>query len=98
MKLTLKQINVLLHIADYHRRHGFMPSVVDLARNLYVTRNAALCHLVALEKHGAIRTEPGKARSITITEQGRKVLGLGSDKPQAPVMLALPVRDSITNF
>jgi repressor LexA len=58
---------VLDALTEYHREHGFMPTVRELADRLGMTSaNGAKSHLDLLEKKGYVRRDPKKARAICI--------------------------------
>ena len=64
VKLTQKQANVLGYIKTHIDYKGYAPNTVELAKYLKVYPNAALGHLQALRKKGAITWSEGKQRSV----------------------------------
>lgn len=55
-------------ICDYIREVGYSPSLKEIAENCYVSRSRLDIYLGRLEGSGRIRRDPGKARSIYITD------------------------------
>lgn len=64
--LTEKQQRALRVLRNFHKLHGYMPSVREFARALALSPNGAVQYLVALEKKGIIKRASDKARAITI--------------------------------
>ena len=63
--LTKRQQEVLDFITDFADRHGYNASVREVMKFMEAASpNAAMCHIVPLEKKGYIRREPNTARSI----------------------------------
>lgn len=61
------------HIFEYVRRQivsrGYGPTVREIGREFGIgSPNGVFCHLKALEKKGKITWEPGKSRTLTLTE------------------------------
>jgi len=82
--LTPEQNRVLNHIIDYKEKHGFVPSVREIAQELgYKSANNVRQHLRLIERKGHIRIAQGLARGIEIL----------SDKGQGR---ALPVRNDVS--
>lgn len=67
MKLTDRQIEVAEIIEQYDQRHGYAPSVRDIAVQLGISPNGVQHHLEALERKGAISRRPGMARSLRVS-------------------------------
>jgi SOS-response transcriptional repressor LexA len=62
---TEKQMEVLRFVQDFCRRHDYGCGVRDIADFLNSKNpNAAMCHIIPLEKKGLLKRTPGKARSI----------------------------------
>jgi len=66
--LTKRQRDVLNFINAYISKHGFSPSIRDIAREFRITPRGASIHLIALEKKGYI-TRSKKARSVRIVNR-----------------------------
>src|ERR1700741_3718460 len=63
-QLTTRQEEVLKFIRKQQQRTGFPPSSREIQSFFgFQSQTAAMNHLRALEKKGAIRRTPGKARS-----------------------------------
>ena len=68
MNLTARQQQVLDFIEDALDRSGVMPSTREIQDHFkFASQTAAVNHLRALEKKGAIRRQPGKARAVALT-------------------------------
>jgi len=71
MKFTVKQLAVLRFIESELNRSGIVPSTREIQLHFgYASQTAAINHLKALEKKGAIQRISGRARSVTVS--GRK--------------------------
>ena len=68
-QLTPKQLRILTLIRDYQRRHGYSPTMQELADVLGVTKVTVFEHVVGLEKKGLLRRSRHRARSLQITEK-----------------------------
>lgn len=67
IKLTQRQQEVLDILCAYHHKHGFPPTVYEIAGLLGCrSPNAAATHLKALAKKGAITVSRSVSRGITI--------------------------------
>lgn len=71
-ELTERQKRVLDFVLSYLDKHGYPPSVRDVARAFRITPRGAMIHLDALEKKGYI-TRGRKARSIRILNRSESV-------------------------
>jgi repressor LexA len=72
--LTEKQKKVLEFIEEYMDKHGYPPSIRDIARRFRITPRGAQLHLIALEKKGYISRTGGKARALSISKRIEAVL------------------------
>lgn len=80
MPLTRRQRAILDFITAFLERHGYAPSMEEIARHFgIVSLNAVHKHLRVLEERGFIRRLAGRARSIQLQ---------GAESP-APVRLPL---------
>ena len=79
MKLTQKQANVLGYIKTYINSKEYGPNTTEIAKYLGVFPNAALGHLQALRKKGAVTWSEGKQRSVRPVK-GFKVIIKGEAK------------------
>ncbi|MGD9688122.1 MAG: transcriptional repressor LexA [Phycisphaerales bacterium] len=68
MNLTPKQLRILALIRDWRIRHGFSPTMQELADEIGVSKVTVFEHVEALIKKGALIREPNKARSLSIAE------------------------------
>lgn len=79
-RVTNHQVDTLRFIHSFHQEFGFAPTWRDLMAAFGLTSsNAAHCRVVRLERHGYISRLPKRARSLTLTERGRQVLGVSFD-------------------
>ncbi|MCB9845015.1 MAG: transcriptional repressor LexA [Phycisphaeraceae bacterium] len=68
MNLTPKQLRILKLIRDWRVRHGYSPTMQELADEIGVSKVTVFEHVEALIKKGALIREPNKARSLSIAE------------------------------
>ena len=68
MNLTPKQLKILQLIRDCRVRHGYSPTMQELADQLGVSKVTVFEHVEALIKKGALVREPNKARSLSIVD------------------------------
>lgn len=65
--LTPRQMQVLRFVRDYRDRHGYSPTMQELADHFGVSKVTVFEHVVALERKGLLRRLPHKARSLVLT-------------------------------
>lgn len=93
--LTDRQRQLLDFLRDYQRQHGMMPSTRDIQRHFgFSSQTAAMGHLKALEKKGAIERHAGIARAVVfpgfrdrpeivdVPVYGQIAAGLATDEEQ----------------
>jgi len=68
MNLTPKQLRILKLIRDWRVRHGYSPTMQELADEIGVSKVTVFEHVEALIKKGALVREPNKARSLSIAD------------------------------
>ncbi len=68
MNLTPKQLRILQLIRDCRVRHGYSPTMQELADEIGVSKVTVFEHVEALIKKGALVREPNKARSLSISD------------------------------
>jgi repressor LexA len=68
-RLTPKQLRILTLIRDYQRKHGYSPTMQELADVLDVTKVTVFEHVTGLEKKGLLRRSKHRARSLELTSQ-----------------------------
>ena len=66
-RLTPKQLRILTLIRDYQRKHGYSPTMQELADVLGVTKVTVIEHVTGLEKKGLLRRSKHRARSLELT-------------------------------
>jgi len=65
--LTRHQLAVAVAIRDFRHRHGYAPTMQELADQFGVEKATIFDHVRALEAKGVLRRDPsGKARSLEI--------------------------------
>ncbi len=70
MHLTERQTQILDYLRDCVDRQGRVPTVLEIAAHFGFSSPATVTgHLDLLEKKGAIRRLPGKARNITVPDR-----------------------------
>jgi repressor LexA len=72
--LTPKQLQVLRHIAAFHGSQCYSPTIAELANQLRLSRSTVFEHLAELQRKSLLSTCPGRARSLRLTPQGRRLL------------------------
>ena len=83
MNLTPKQLKILQLIRDSRVRHGYSPTMQELADELGVSKVTVFEHVEALIKKGALTREPNKARSLSIAD------GVALPDEEAPLQYPL---------
>ncbi len=59
-------------IAEHGAEHGYPPTVRDLQKRTGASSTSVVAYrLAACERAGLIRRVPGRARAITLTDEGR---------------------------
>ncbi len=71
--LSDRQRRMLRYIRAYIRRHGFAPSVRDLAASCDTSTSVIAYNLERLEARGIIRRAPRIARGIVLVEEPQEV-------------------------
>lgn len=67
-RLTRRQSEVVLFVRRYAAKHGFAPSLREIADAFHVNVNAVSGHLAAAERKGAIRRASRTARGLVVHE------------------------------
>lgn len=65
-KLTTKQQEILSFIAAFIKSKGYPPTPQEIGDHFNIVRNAAACHLDALEAKGFVRLTPKISRSLVL--------------------------------
>ncbi|MBI4280055.1 MAG: transcriptional repressor LexA [Armatimonadetes bacterium] len=72
--LTKRQREILSHIQEYTRSHGYPPSVREIGQALGLTSSSTVhSHLSALEKKGYLRRDPSKPRAIEVLRDEEEI-------------------------
>jgi repressor LexA len=83
--LTDRQHQLVGFLRSYQRQHGVMPSTRDIQQHFgFASQTAAMSHLKALERKGAIRRLAGKARAVIFPED------MDRDTADIPVFGLIP--------
>jgi repressor LexA len=69
MNLTPKQLRILQLIRDSRVTRGYSPTMQELADELQVSKVTVFEHIESLIKKGALRREPNKARSLSLSDR-----------------------------
>ncbi len=68
-RLTQRQEEILAYLKEYQRMCGLMPSTREIQHFFgFASQTAAMSHLRALERKGAIQRLPNKARAVVFPE------------------------------
>lgn len=67
--LTPRQAQTFRFLVSYHDRHGFAPTVREVAAHLGITVKGAYDHLQALQRKGYIDRSRRRSRAITINRR-----------------------------
>lgn len=66
--LTPRQLEILGQIRETRRRHGYSPTMQELADEFQINKVTVFEHVSALVKKGLLRRLPNKARSLEPTD------------------------------
>lgn len=67
--LTLRQLELLSFLKEYHKEHKLMPSTRDIQKHFgFASQTAVMGHLKALERKGFIIRHPNKARAVILPD------------------------------
>ncbi len=73
MNLTARQRQVLEYIEERQSDDGMVPSTREIQQHFgFASQTAAVTHLRALERKGAIVRQPGKARAVAVAAHLRR--------------------------
>lgn len=70
-RLTPKKMRILEFIRQYQRKHGYSPTMQEMADSMHITKVTVFEHVTGLEKRGLLRRSRHRARSLELTEHGR---------------------------
>ena len=70
MELSKRQQQVYDFVKDYCDKHGYCPSLVDIARGLNLSESTIAAYTNTLKQKGYAESEYRVARSLKITEKG----------------------------
>ena len=68
MNLTPRQFGILQLIRDFRIVHGYSPTMHEIASELGISKVTVFEHIETLIKKGALKREPNKARSLSISD------------------------------
>jgi repressor LexA len=66
MNLTPKQLRIVQLVRDSRIRHGYSPTMQEIADTIGISKVTAFEHVETLVKRGALHRERNRARSLTI--------------------------------
>ncbi len=70
MKLTKRQQELIDYLKNQHAESGIMPSTREIQEHFgFASQTAAVSHLRALERKGAIKRLPNKARALVLVDE-----------------------------
>jgi len=67
--LTPKQLAILTYLRDYERKHGYAPTLQEVADHFGVTKVTIFEHVGVLQQKGLLARRRYKARSLKLTAQ-----------------------------
>lgn len=70
-QLTPKQMRILMLIRDYRLKHGYSPTMQELADTLGVSKVTVFEHVAGLQSKGLLTRSPHRARSLELTSRVR---------------------------
>ena len=73
-QITPKQLQMLGLIQQFQKSQPYSATIQELAARLGVSRTTAFEHVAALKEKTLLRAVPGKARSLKLTLQARRLL------------------------
>ena len=73
-RITPKQLQMLGLIQQFQKSQPYSATIQELAARLGVSRTTAFEHVAALKEKTLLRAVPGKARSLKLTAQARRLL------------------------
>jgi repressor LexA len=97
--LTARQNEILSLIRDYQAKHGYPPSLRELASHFKVYPNSIQDHLKALTRKGYLKREPNRSRGVSLTQssgQLRTIPLYGAISAGGPLLIEEDVEDYIT--
>ncbi len=97
--LTARQNEILALIREYQNKHGYPPSLRELAGHFKVYPNTIQDHLKALIKKGYLRREPNRSRGVSLTQssgQLRTIPLYGAISAGGPLLIEEDVEDYVT--
>lgn len=105
MRLTKRQVQILEFLRDFRSRHGYSPTVREIAGELKLSSVATVAeHLDSLEAKGLIRRKRDLSRSLLLSGKGQSVLdgrsvpgGAGMPVPLLGVIAAGEPIEAISN-
>lgn len=68
-RLTPRQLEILTLIRDFQQRHGYSPTMQEIAEHLGVTKVTVFEHVETLIAKGLLRRLAHKARSLELTSR-----------------------------
>lgn len=72
-ELTPKQAKILAFIREYVAKNQMPPTREEIGKRFKFSRQAAQCHLDAIQKKGAIRLVPAIGRGIQVLASSQEM-------------------------
>jgi len=97
--LTTRQSEILDLIRDYQDKHGYPPSLRELAGHFKVYPNSIQDHLKALTRKGYLKREPNRSRGVSLTKSSgplRTIPLYGAIPAGSPLSVEEAVEDYVT--
>lgn len=88
MTLTKRQVQILELLQDFRGRHGYSPTVREIAGELGLSSVATVAeHLDSLEAKGLVRRKRDRSRSLLLSAKGQSAL----ERRSTPGRAGIPV-------
>jgi repressor LexA len=97
--LTTRQNEILVLIRDYQNKHGYPPSLRELASHFKVYPNTIQDHLKALARKGYVRRDPNRSRGVSLVQSSgplRTIPLYGAIPAGSPLLVEEDVENYVT--
>ena len=97
MKITPRKKQVIKFINSYGQKHGFAPSISEIAKRFNLAISTVHQHLAELETSGYLKKEKNQSRSIDVVGQETmvKILLLGTIAAGQPIEAFTETKETI---
>ncbi len=97
--LTNRQAQVLEFISDHLARHGYPPTVREVAAHFgFRSPRAAHDHVKALQKKGYLRSVPGRSRTLELLKDPNRGIPVLGGIAAGPPILAVEEADEVLDL